>query len=44
MMTAVIVQCRMSSTRFPGKALKDLGGRPVLAWTLSAMKKIKADA
>ena len=44
MMTAVIVQCRMSSTRFPGKALKDLGGRPVLAWTLSAMKKVKADA
>ena len=43
-MTAVIVQCRMSSTRFPGKALKDLGGRPVLAWTLSAMKKVKADA
>ncbi len=39
----VIVQCRLSSTRLPGKALKDLGGKPVLAWVLSAMKKVKAD-
>jgi spore coat polysaccharide biosynthesis protein SpsF (cytidylyltransferase family)/2-polyprenyl-3-methyl-5-hydroxy-6-metoxy-1,4-benzoquinol methylase/spore coat polysaccharide biosynthesis predicted glycosyltransferase SpsG len=43
-MTAVIVQCRLSSTRLPEKALKDLGGKPVLAWTLDAMKKVKADA
>ena len=40
---AVIVQCRLSSTRLPGKALKDLGGKPVLAWVLSSMKKVKAD-
>ena len=39
----VIVQCRLSSTRLPGKALKDLAGRPVLAWCLSAMHKVKAD-
>lgn len=40
---AVIVQCRLSSTRLPGKALMDLGGKPVLAWCLNSMKKIKAD-
>ena len=34
----------MSSTRFPEKALKDLGGKTILTWTLSAMKKVKADA
>ncbi|MCR5290738.1 MAG: methyltransferase domain-containing protein [Treponema sp.] len=43
-MIAVIVQCRLSSTRLPRKALKDLGGIPVLAWTLRAMRKIPADA
>ncbi|MCK9168908.1 MAG: methyltransferase domain-containing protein [Treponema sp.] len=42
-MTAVIVQCRLSSTRLPEKALKDLGGESVLAWTLHAMHKVKAD-
>ena len=39
----VIVQCRLSSTRLPGKALRDLGGKPVLAWVLSSMKKVNAD-
>ncbi|HAH62831.1 MAG TPA: acylneuraminate cytidylyltransferase [Treponema sp.] len=43
-MTVVIVQCRLSSTRLPEKALKDLGGVPVLVWTLNAMHKVKADA
>lgn len=43
-MTVVIVQCRLSSTRLPEKALKDLGGVPVLSWTLKAMRKVKADA
>src|SRR5574344_360296 len=43
-MTVVIVQCRLSSTRLPRKGLKDLGGKPVLSWVLSAMKKVKADA
>ena len=38
----VIVQCRMSSTRLPGKALLNLGGKTVLEWTLTSMKKIKA--
>ena len=40
---AVIVQCRLSSTRLPQKALKDLNGKPVLAWVLNAMKQVKAD-
>ena len=39
----VIVQCRLSSSRLPAKALKDLGGKPVLAWVLNTMKKVKAD-
>ena len=39
----VIVQCRLSSTRLPGKALKELGGKPILAWVLSSMKKVPAD-
>ena len=40
---AVIVQCRLSSSRLPGKALKMLGNKPVLAWVLASMKKVKAD-
>ena len=40
---AVIVQCRLSSSRLPSKALKTLGGKPVLAWVLNSMKKVKAD-
>lgn len=39
----VIVQCRISSTRLPGKALMDLGGKPVLAWVLQSMKKLSCD-
>lgn len=37
------VQCRLSSTRLPGKALLPLGGKTVLDWTLSAMRKVPAD-
>ena len=40
---AVIVQCRLSSSRLPAKALKQLGTKPVLAWVLNSMKKVKAD-
>lgn len=39
---AVIIQCRLSSTRLPQKALKDLGGKTVLDWCLSSMKKVSA--
>lgn len=39
----VIVQCRLSSTRLPQKALLDLGGETVLGRVLSTMHKVKAD-
>lgn len=39
----VIVQCRLSSTRLPGKALKKIRGKTVLSWALSAMRKVNAD-
>ena len=41
-MTIVIVQCRLSSTRLPQKALLPLGGKPLVRWTLDAMKKVPA--
>lgn len=40
---AIIIQCRLSSSRLPGKAVKDLGGRTVLEWTLASMKKVPAE-
>ena len=39
---AVIVQCRLSSSRLPGKALKPLGGKPIIEWTLDSMKLVEA--
>ncbi|HAC32289.1 MAG TPA: acylneuraminate cytidylyltransferase [Treponema sp.] len=42
-MTILVVQCRISSTRLPGKALLELGNKTVLDWTLAAMKKVRAD-
>ncbi|MBQ9237983.1 MAG: methyltransferase domain-containing protein [Treponema sp.] len=42
-MTVVIVQCRLSSTRLPEKALRTVGGKPIVAWTLSAMRQVPAD-
>ncbi|WP_428768545.1 methyltransferase domain-containing protein [Treponema sp. HNW] len=44
-MTAVIVQCRLASSRLPKKALLPLGstGKPLFLCTLDAMKKVKAD-
>ena len=45
-MTAVIVQCRLSSTRLPSKALLPLGScaEPLVVWTMRAMKKVRADS
>ncbi len=42
-MILVAVQCRLSSTRLPGKAVLPLGGKTVLDWCLSSMKKVRAD-
>jgi spore coat polysaccharide biosynthesis protein SpsF len=37
-----VVQCRMASTRLPGKALADLDGRPVLEWALRRAQACRA--
>ncbi len=39
----VIVQCRLSSTRLPRKALLPLAGKCILEWTLNSMKRVPAD-
>jgi spore coat polysaccharide biosynthesis protein SpsF len=36
-----IVQARMSSTRLPGKVLKNLAGKPMLQWTLERLESSK---
>ena len=36
----IIIQARMSSTRFPGKVLKKLGGHPTIEWIYEAAKKV----
>jgi spore coat polysaccharide biosynthesis protein SpsF len=36
-----IIQARMGSTRFPGKVLADLGGRPVLDWVIRRLTEVK---
>ena len=43
MRTAVIVQARLGSTRYPGKILAKLDGRPVLQHVLERCQKIGMD-
>ena len=40
---AVIVQARLNSSRLPRKALRTLCGKPLLAYTLDAMRQIPAE-
>ena len=40
---AVIIQCRLSSTRLPEKAIRLLGNKTVLEWVLNSMHNVKAD-
>jgi len=40
MTTVAIIQARMGSSRFPGKMLSELGGRPVIFWPVEAAKRI----
>lgn len=35
--TLAIAQARMGSTRFPGKVMKDLAGKPVISWVTTAL-------
>jgi spore coat polysaccharide biosynthesis protein SpsF len=37
-----VIQARTGSTRLPGKALEDLGGRPVLEWVVRAAQAATA--
>jgi spore coat polysaccharide biosynthesis protein SpsF len=39
-MTALILQARLDSTRLPGKALLDLGGRPMLFRVMEALSAV----
>ncbi|MDR0628121.1 MAG: NTP transferase domain-containing protein [Treponema sp.] len=43
MMTAVVLQARLDSTRLPGKALLPLGGKPLVLQVMEALKGIGAD-
>jgi spore coat polysaccharide biosynthesis protein SpsF len=38
MKTVAIIQARMGSTRLPNKVMRDLAGRPVLAWVVDAAR------
>ena len=35
-----VIQVRLGSTRLPGKALRPLGGRPIILWTIAAVRAI----
>src|SRR5215469_12501006 len=41
MKTVLIGVARMGSTRFPGKVMMPLGGRPVIQWIIDAANRCK---
>jgi len=42
-MTALFLQCRLDSTRLPGKALLPLGGIPLIERVMNALEAVEAD-
>jgi spore coat polysaccharide biosynthesis protein SpsF (cytidylyltransferase family) len=40
MRTIAVIQARMGSTRLPGKILESIEGRPLLAWTIDAIRAV----
>lgn len=36
-----LIQARLNSSRLPGKVLKDLGGRPLLAWAVERARRAR---
>ncbi len=42
--TAIVIPSRYGSTRFPGKPLANLGGKPMIQWVYEKSKASKADA
>jgi 3-deoxy-manno-octulosonate cytidylyltransferase (CMP-KDO synthetase) len=42
MTTLAVIPARWKSTRFPGKPLADIAGRPMIAWVWDQAKKAKA--
>jgi spore coat polysaccharide biosynthesis protein SpsF len=40
MRTIAVIQARMGSTRLPGKILEPIEGRPLLAWTIEAVRAV----
>ena len=42
MKTLGIIPSRYGSSRFPGKPLADLAGKPLVAWVVEAVKKAKS--
>jgi 3-deoxy-manno-octulosonate cytidylyltransferase (CMP-KDO synthetase) len=43
MKVAAVIPARFGSTRFPGKVLASLGGKPIVPWGWEAAKRSKAD-
>lgn len=41
--TVAVIPARFGSTRFPGKVLADLGGKPIVQWVWERAVKSKAD-
>jgi spore coat polysaccharide biosynthesis protein SpsF len=35
-----VIQARLGSSRLPGKVLAPIGGRPLIAWTIAAMRAV----